>query len=206
MSDESEKLKMLIGFKNRLEKKISDLEVELQEMKMTSEIVNSILIEKGFKRGNMKAIVPSLKESETVKKVSISNFEPKVPVFHSNEPESVIPLKTKNGESLAIIYVNKQVLHVLLDETKKFDANTQPFDSFLVKRVFLKMKQKDEEMAKSGMLPSDKMFAYDIVTEGELIREIIIKNVDENRLKDLRSSIEWTLEKMYEKTKNPIKI
>ena len=204
MSAESEKLKMLIGFKNRLEKKISDLEVELQEMKMTSEIINSILIEKGFKRGNIKAIVSSPKEYETVKKVSISNLEPKAPVFHSKEPESVIPLKTKNGESLAIIYVNKQVLHVLLDETKKFDANTPPFGSFLVKRVFMKMKQKDEELAKSGMLPPDKMFAYDITTEGELIREIIIKNVDENRLKDLRSSIEWTLEKMYEKTKEPI--
>ena len=59
-------------------------------------------------------------------------------------------------------------------------------------------------MAKSGLLPPDKMFAYDIATEGELIREIIIKNVDDNRLKDLRSSIEWTLEKMYEKTKNLI--
>ena len=204
MSHESEKLKVLIGFKKRLEKKISDLELELQEMKIASEILNSILIEKGFKRGNMKAIVPSPHKPETFKKAISSNIKPKSPVFHSKDPESVIPLKTKNGESLAIIYVNKEGLHVLLDETKKFDANVPPFSSFLVKRVFMKMKQKDEELAKSGVISSDKMFAYDIATEGELIREIVIKNVDENRLKDLRSSIEWTLEKMYEKTKKII--
>ena len=122
MSQESEKLKLLIGFKKRLEKKISDLELELQEMKITSEILNSILIEKAFKRGDMKAIVLSPDKSETVKKIVNSNNKPKSPVFHSKDSESVIPLKTKNGESLAIIYVNKDVLHVLLDETKNFNS------------------------------------------------------------------------------------
>ena len=204
MSQESEKLKLLIEFKKRLEKKISDIELELQEMKITSEILNSILIEKGFKRGDMKAIVLSPDKSETFKKIVNSNIKPKSPVFHSKDPESVIPLKTKNGESLAIIYVNKEILHVLLDETKKFNSNVPPFSSFLVKRVFMKMKQKDEELVKAGVISSEKMFTYDIATEGELIREIVIKNVDENRLKDLRSSIEWTLEKMYEKSKKAI--
>lgn len=201
MSHESEKLKLLIGFKKRLEKKISDLELELQEMKITAEILNSILIEKGFKRGDMKTIIASSHKPETLKKIDKSDINPKSPVFQSKDSENVIPLKTKNGESLAIIYVNNEVLHVLLDETKNFDANVPPFSSFLVKRVFMKMKQKDEELVKTGVIASEKMFTYDITTEGELIREIVIKNVDENRLKDLRSSIEWTLEKMYEKSK-----
>ncbi len=46
------------------------------------------------------------------------------------------------------------------------------------------------------------MFSYNIVREGELIREITIKNVDEERLKELKSSIRWTFEKMYEKMKS----
>ena len=45
------------------------------------------------------------------------------------------------------------------------------------------------------------MFSYNIVREGELIREIIIKNADEERLKELKSSVRWTFEKMYEKMK-----
>ena len=46
------------------------------------------------------------------------------------------------------------------------------------------------------------MFSYNIVREGEHIREIVIKNVDEERLKELKSSIRWTFEKMYEKMKS----
>jgi hypothetical protein len=50
-------------------------------------------------------------------------------------------------------------------------------------------------------LTPDKMFAYNITREGDSLREIIIKNVDEERLRELKSSIRWTLEKMYEKMK-----
>jgi hypothetical protein len=46
------------------------------------------------------------------------------------------------------------------------------------------------------------MFAYNIVREGDLLKELVIKNVDEERLRELKSSIRWTLEKMYEKMKS----
>ena len=48
----------------------------------------------------------------------------------------------------------------------------------------------------------DKAFSYGVVREGEHIREIVIHNVDEERLKELKSSIRWTFEKMYEKVKS----
>ncbi|MCW3998241.1 MAG: hypothetical protein NWF10_06705 [Candidatus Bathyarchaeota archaeon] len=200
MSIESDKLKVLVDFKKRLENKISELESELQEKKVTLEALNSILIEKGFKRGDMKSVRLS-KELETPRKITVSTTKPESPVFHSKETESVIPLKTKTGESLAIIYVNKQVLHVLPDETKNFNINTPPFDSFLVERVLMKMRQKDENLVKTGELILEKMFAYEIITEGEMLREIVVRNADGERLKELKSSIRWTLEKMYEKRK-----
>jgi len=64
------------------------------------------------------------------------------------------------------------------------------------------MQEKDKEFVRLGQLTPDKMFSYNIQREGELIREIIIKNVDEERLKELKSSIRWTFEKMYEKMKS----
>ncbi len=118
------------------------------------------------------------------------------------EPENVIPLKTMNDESLAIIYVEKDSMHVLPDESKSFSVNTPPFGHFLVERVLAKMQEKDNELVRMGQLTPDKMFAYNIVREGDLIREIVIRNVDEERLRELKSSIRWTLEKMYEKTKS----
>ncbi len=120
----------------------------------------------------------------------------------ATEPESVIPLKTMNDEPLAIIYVDKQSLHVLPDESKNFSVNTPPFSHFLVERVLAKMQEKDSELVRLGQLTPDRMFAYNIIREGDLIREIVIRNTDEERLRELKSSIRWTLEKMYEKMKS----
>ena len=58
------------------------------------------------------------------------------------------------------------------------------------------------ELVRAKQLSAEKAFSYSLVREGELIREIVIRNVDEERLKELKSSIRWTLEKMYEKMKS----
>jgi hypothetical protein len=199
---DSEKIKALVNFKKKLEKRIEELNAELEESQALLETVNSVLLDKGFKRGDIKEVKEEAnKEGEpTVVHVTVAD-ESYEPPF-ATEPESVIPLKTMNDKPLALIYVDKEALHILPDESKKFTVSTPPFQAFLVERVLAKMQEKDAELVRRGQLTSDKMFAYNIVSEGDLIREIVIRNVDEERLKELRSSIRWTLEKMYEKTKS----
>ncbi len=113
--------------------------------------VNQILLEKGFKRGDIKevpaATAPSLKE------VVLPKHEPepsKVPLTQQHtEPESVIPLKTMADEPLALMYFDKQTIHVYPDETKNFTVNTPPFTNFLVEKVFSKMQEKDKELVQA---------------------------------------------------------
>jgi hypothetical protein len=201
MPRDSKKLRALVKFKKKLEKKVEELDSELKELQATLETVNSILLEKGFKRGDMKEVGSKPEEvAPPIVHVTVKGEKPVVP--RAAEPERVIPLKTMDDEPLALIYVDKQALHILPDESKKFSVNTPPFTNFLVERVLSKMQEKDSELVRMGQLASDKMFAYNIVREGDLIREILIRNVDADRLKELRSSIRWTLEKMYEKTKS----
>ena len=198
MSQDSEKLKALVNFKKKLEKQIEELDAEMKDLTATLDAVNSILLEKGFKRGDIKEVkAPTVEEPPTVH-VTVKDEE--AAEKRAVEPESVISLKTMSDEPLAIIYVDKDALHVMPDESKKFSVSTPPFQAFLVERVLTKMQDKDNELLKAGQLTPDKMFAYNIITEGDLIREIILRNVDEERLKELKSSIRWTLEKMYEKT------
>jgi hypothetical protein len=199
MSQDSEKMKTLVSFKKKLEQRIEELDSELKESQNTLDIVNSILLEKGFKRGDIQAAAPAPKETEAPKEITVKRE--KAGEYHGGEPENVIPLKTLNDESLAIIYIEKDSMHVLPDESKSFSVNTPPFGHFLVERVLAKMQEKDKELARMGQLTPDKMLAYNIVREGDLIREIVIRNVDEERLRELKSSIRWTLEKMYEKMK-----
>jgi hypothetical protein len=200
MSRDSEKLKVLVDFKKKLEKRIKELNSELEESQGLLDAVNSVLLEKGFKRGDIKEVTV-LKE-ENVPEVHVKVEEEAPVTSHPAEPERVIPLKTMNDEALAIIYVDEAALHVLPDERKKFSVSTPPFQPFLVERVLTKMQEKDNELVRTGQLMPNKMFAYNIVSEGDLIREIVLRNVDKERLKELKSSIRWTLEKMYEKTKS----
>jgi hypothetical protein len=201
LAQDTEKMKSLIAFKKRLEEQLEKLTAETKEAEAALDTVNSILLDKGFKRGDIKEVP----EAPVPIEVILPKQEPEAPkpaVQHMPEPESVIPLKTMTDEPLALIYFDKQAMHVLPDESKNFSVNTPPFGNFLVERVFAKMQEKDSELVRLGQLTADKMFSYNIVREGDLIREIIIRNVDDERLKELKSSIRWTLDKMYEKMKS----
>ena len=206
LSQDQEKMKSLIAFKKRLEEQLDKLTAETKEVQATLDTVNAILLEKGFKRGDIKEIPAA--PAPVPKEVVLPKHEPEPPKValtqQHTESESVIPLKTMADEPLALIYFDKQHIHVLPDESKNFNVNTPPFSNFLVEKVFAKMQEKDKELVRLGQLATDKMFSYSIVREGDLIREIIIKNVDDERLKELKSSIRWTFEKMYEKMKSGI--
>jgi hypothetical protein len=210
MSQDQEKMKAMLALKQRLEKRIAELDAEAKELQATLDTVNSILLEKGFRRASLKDAEaterPESKEAPIQPEPSKHDTAPKEPRpigYHGGEPENVIPLKASNEESLAIIYVEKDSVHILPDESKHFSVNTPPFSNFLVERVLAKMQDKDSELVRLKQLTPDKMFSYNIVREGEFIREIVIRNVDEERFRELRSSIRWTLEKMYDKMKSP---
>lgn len=207
MSQDQERLKALLALKQRLEKRIERIEAESKELKISLEAVNSILLEKGFKRGNIKESEQQAKEVQITPKtqpeLSKETKDVKPTGYQGGEPENVIPLKNVNDESLAIIYVEKDSIHILPDESKHFSVNTPPFSNFLIERVLVKMQDKDAELVRMKQLAPEKMFSYNIVREGDLIREIVIRNADEDRFRELKSSIRWTLEKMYEKGKGP---
>jgi hypothetical protein len=203
LSLDTEKMKSIIAFKKRLEEQLEKLTVETKEVQATLDAVNQILLEKGFKRGDIKEVPTP--QAPVPQEVVLPKHEPepsKAPTQQHTEPESVIPLKTMADEPLALMYFEKQSIHVLPDESKNFSVNIPPFSNFLVEKVFAKMQEKDRELVRLGQLATDKMFSFNIVREGDLIREIIIKNVDDERLKELKSSIRWTFEKMYEKMKS----
>jgi hypothetical protein len=188
-----------------MEEQLEKLNAEAKEVQAALDTVNGMLLDKGFKRGDIKEVheMPVPKEVVLPKQES----EPPSVVVQRVAPlqmekESVIPLKTMADEPLALMYFDKQAIHVLPDESKNFSVNTPPFTNFLVEKVFSKMQEKDTELVKSKQLTADKMFSFNIIREGDQIREIVIKNVDEERLKELKSSIRWTFEKMYEKMKS----
>jgi peptidoglycan hydrolase CwlO-like protein len=121
MLQDQDRLKALLALKARLEKRIARLDTELAELKTSLDAVNIILLEKGFKRGNVKDAEQQAKEAQAAAKTAetatkntqtgtvqptketIQPKEAKQPKvaprakpagYQGGEPENVIPLKS----------------------------------------------------------------------------------------------------------------
>jgi len=182
---EKEKIKKISELRVLLEKRVEDMETELEGLRTLLSFIDDTLLEKGFKRAEIVKPVPTPQKA-------ISSQQ-------DLEYERSIPLKTVTGDLLANLYVGEDSMRVVLAEDKSFDVNTPPFTSFLVERVLAKMQERDREAASTGEITLDKILSYNIVRDGDIIREITIKNIGPERSRELKSSIRWTLEKMYEK-------
>jgi hypothetical protein len=182
--NEAEKVRKLAEIKEMLERRIANTEAELEEHKTLLQFVNQTLLEKGFKRAEI---------------AKSKHPEPQAlpPVV---EYETAIPLKAATGKLLANLYMSRESMRLVVAEGETFNVKTPPFHQFLVERVLSKMQEKDREAVGKKELPQNKALAYELILEGDILKEIQIRNLTADRLRELRSSIHWTLEKMHEKT------
>lgn len=187
---EEEKIKRIAKLRSVLEKRVKETEAELEGLRALSELADAVLLEEGFKRAEIPKPSPP-RPPEAVR--------PPVPSPPAVEGEKAVPIKMITGELLANLCVKEDFLRVVPAEERNFNVNTPPFLAFLVERVLEPMKEKDREAVERGEIPPDKMLSYNIVRDGDLIREITIRNVTPDRSRGLKSAIRWTLEKMYEK-------
>ena len=114
--------------------------------------------------------------------------------------KETVVLKTNRGEPLATFYAGGRSALVIVASDKKFNVNVSPFKGWFVEKVLEKMREKDEANLRAGVLKQDEVFAYKIQCDGELLIQIQIENVNPERVKELKTSLRWTLEKVYEKT------
>ncbi len=162
------------------------METELEGLKALLELVDKVLLEESFKKAEL------TKPPEAPP--TPPEAAPQPPIY-----EEVIPLKTPTGELLANLFLREDNIRVIPAEDKKFNVNTPPFTSFLVDRVLAKIQERDREAARNGKIMPDKIFSFTIVRDGDIIRELELRNVTPERFNELKSAIRWTFEKMWQK-------
>ena len=187
-NEEKEKIKKIAKLRAVLEKRVEAMETELDEMKTLLSLLDTTLLKEGFKRAEISKPVQAPQKQEPFK-------PPAAP------KKQGVPLKTVTGDLLAQIYTEKDSMIIVLAEDKNFDINTPPFTSFFVERVLAKMQEKDKEDAMKGELAPENTLSFSLKQDGNIIREIKISNLRRERSRELKSSIRWTLEKMYERMK-----
>jgi len=186
--EEKEKIKKIAKLRALLEKRVETMETELDGLKTLLSLIDTTLLKEGFKRAEISKPVQTPPKQET----------PQPSVIQQKKG---IPLKPVTGDLLAQLYIEKDSVQITLAEDKNFDINIPPFTSFFVERVLAKMQEKDREDASKGKIAPEKILSYNIKRDGNLIREITIRNLKPQRSRELKSSIRWTLEKMYERIK-----
>ncbi|MCC6013237.1 MAG: hypothetical protein LM593_02615 [Candidatus Verstraetearchaeota archaeon] len=180
MSEED--VKILAELKKDLEEKIMKMEKELMLLKTSLKLVDEALAKVSFKPAS------KIVEEGIEKKTFEETYE------------EVFQIKSKSGEDLGNIYVGKNIIKIVPREDLKLSIKTSPFQSFFIERVLEKMKKKDEEEVARKKKSPDEVIDYTIETDGDLIKEIIIRNVkDETRIREIRSVVRWTFERMLEK-------
>lgn len=193
MDSDEEEVKQLAELKVKLQKKLEALREEVKILESLISVVDSLLVSKSFRRIE----VPQLPQTQSAQ-VEVS-LAPQAPELSAQE---TILLEASDGTLLAKMYVTDKDIQVIIEPSLNLYVTTPPFQSFLVSRVLDSMKNKDLELVKDGKLNPDKVFDYELKIEGDALKEIRIKNYgDKRRLRELRTSIRWTLEKMYEKLK-----
>ncbi len=190
---EKEKIKKMTEFRGRLQKRIEEMETELEGFRTLLEFTDSSLVEKGFRRAEIGESHPTSPIAAAPSPHETTNS---IPITENQE---AIPLKTATGDLLANLYITEDSMRVVPSEDKGFNVNTPPFTSFLVERVLAKMQEKDREAAGAGKMMPEEILSYNIARDGDNIQEVTIKNVRPERVQELKSTVRWTLEKMYEK-------
>ncbi len=191
MSGEGDaELKRFAEMKAYFEKRIGELQEEISRLKTFLEAVDATLAEKSFKRVEIPK--PTLPPSAP----PITVAPPPQPVGY----EQVVPLKTVEGVHLADLRIGSADLRIIPASGMKFDVNSPPLRAFLIGRVLEPMQAKDGEAARAGELAPEKILSYRVEQEGNIVKEISIKNFgDERRLLELKNAIRWTFRRMYER-------
>ncbi len=183
--EEKKKVRKIAELRALLEKRVDTVETELEGLRVLLSFIDETLLQKGFRRAEIAKPVPTPQKA--------------VPPSQPPENEIGIPLKTITGDLLANLIFEDDNMRIVFAEDKSFDVNIPPFTSFLVERVLAKMQERDREAASTGEITPDKVLSYNVTQDGNLIREMTIRNVSPERSRELKSAIRWTLEKMYEK-------
>ncbi|MCS7120376.1 MAG: hypothetical protein RMJ07_01740 [Nitrososphaerota archaeon] len=175
---EEDRIRRFAELREKLESRVKNLEAELDDLRDLLEFVNEALVEKSFKK------------AEEITKPHVTALQKKT---------RTVELRTDGGEVLGNIYIDEGSMRIIPDPSKLFNTKTPPFSSFFVDKILNKMKNKDEELAREGKISQEKIFSFEIIAEENMLKQIIIKNVDGQREREITSAIRWTLEKMYQK-------
>jgi hypothetical protein len=199
MSTESD-IRKLLKMRADLEDRVQQLQIEVNDLNMAISELDKAIVTQGFRQPGQNSAsgfqamkMPEVKQAEkpVAKPVDTVSVEP------VTDGSSI---QAKDGTILGRVHLADETIVFTPREGLNFTTSTPPFQSFLIDRVLANMKTTDEARAATGEIIPEQVLSYDIVAEGEVIKGLTIRNYGgERRLREIQSSLRWSLDKMYDK-------
>jgi len=181
MSEDSEKARALAAIKEYIERRIKELQDELEILESMRSFVDEELASISFKKAT---------EAKPVK----PSAPAPAPVLQP-EAERLRVLKSRSGEVLARVAVSPNEVRFLIEPKINLTRDSRPLQSFLLKKVLESMSKADRERVDKGLIPPGHELDYDIIYEGDRVKEIVVRNFrEEYRLREIVNAVRWTLE------------
>jgi hypothetical protein len=185
---DKEILESLMGLREYLETRIQTLDDEREKLQALYKIIDEVIISRSF-RG-----------AESLLKEPPSEIHPPEPIASTVEPLERVSLMANRGVLLAEALIQPQNVRVIPAKDMNFNINTPPFQSFFVSRILESMKEKDNDAVRKGEILPEMALTFEIIADDDIIQEIRVTNYgDAQRLREIRNSCRWTLEKMFER-------
>jgi len=184
---ENERVKRLAEAKSYIQKRIDELESEVELLKLILSVIDTALSRESFTKA---AELPREAPREA----------PQAPLAEADLGAQVseAAVTSRDGRELArlVVYEKGLVIKPLMD----LPVDSPPLRSFFVAKVLEGYKRKDEELVSAGEIPEDEAFDYEVAEEGGLVKEMIVRNYRERRrLDEIRSALRWTLNRVLER-------
>ena len=174
-----ENVEILAELKSSIEKEIERKQEEVNKLKRFLKAIDAFLVKDSFK---------------TADKLTGKIEEAQVEI----EGETI---SIKSGSiELATMHIENNDIRIIPEPEHQFDPELPPFESFFVKRIISNMKEEDQAKVEAGELTKEDVFNFEVEIEDGILKEIIIRNTgSQERVNEIRRTIRWTLEKMWEK-------
>lgn len=178
-----------------LMKQISDKQEELDRLRTTLSIIDSVLKQGSFRAAASITAEPPRPQAAPTRQVA--------PAKQSSleTGRDIRPLKRAKDEFLlANAEVTPDAVAITPAPGVSLSSATPPFKSFFLGRILDGMKAKDaERVAQKSLLESD-VLTYRVEEDGSAIKRIVISNYrDKDRLNEIFNTSAWVFTRMLEK-------
>ncbi|SRR5579883_3315950 len=201
-------------------KQISDKQDEIEKLRVTLSLVDSLLKQGSFRAAAALSIPPqkalaasasgmsqSQSQSQSAAQVSAAKrgaVESQKREEERAESEGIEtrPIRrAKDNFLLAEAQVSPDSVTIIPSPGVDLNANTPPFKSFFINRILEGMKTKDAERAGQGALKQSEILSYEVQEDnGGAIKKITINNYREKeRLNEIFNTSAWVFTRMLEK-------